>query len=337
MSAEQQEKVIGTHSGQFHCDEALACFMLRQTNEFKGAKVIRSRDPKVLDPLPILVDVGAQYVPEQHRYDHHQRGFFETFDDKHDIKLSSAGLVYKHFGREIIANVLQFPLDDPRISVIFPKLYDEFIKAIDAVDNGIEAYDLGEGVKPRYVAKTTLSHRVGYLQPAWNDPQPASLDDLFEEAVSLTGSEFLRALKFIALSWLPAREMVLEALQERHNIHGSGQVILLNNSCPWKEHLMILEKELGLIEPHQQILYALFADTAGSWRIQCVPKGSEGFENRKSLPEPWRGKRDEELSACTSVPGCIFIHASGFIGGAATKEAVLQLASLSLEAPSSYS
>jgi len=31
------EKVIGTHSGTFHCDEALAVFMLRQTDEFKDA------------------------------------------------------------------------------------------------------------------------------------------------------------------------------------------------------------------------------------------------------------------------------------------------------------
>ena len=38
-------KVIGTHSGTFHCDEALAVFMLRQTEQFKGADVVRSRDP----------------------------------------------------------------------------------------------------------------------------------------------------------------------------------------------------------------------------------------------------------------------------------------------------
>ena len=30
-------QVIGTHSGTFHCDEALAVFMLRQTAEFKDA------------------------------------------------------------------------------------------------------------------------------------------------------------------------------------------------------------------------------------------------------------------------------------------------------------
>ena len=31
------EKTIGTHNGTFHCDEALAVFLLRQTNTFRDA------------------------------------------------------------------------------------------------------------------------------------------------------------------------------------------------------------------------------------------------------------------------------------------------------------
>ena len=54
-------KTIGTHSGSFHADESLACYMLRQTKEFAGARVVRSRDPKVLADCEILVDVGAVY------------------------------------------------------------------------------------------------------------------------------------------------------------------------------------------------------------------------------------------------------------------------------------
>merc|ERR1712096_312212 len=88
-------KVIGTHSGSFHCDEALACYMLRQTEEFKDAPVVRSRDPAVLSGLACCCDVGGEYDPSKHRYDHHQRGFEETLDAQHGIKLSSAGLVYK--------------------------------------------------------------------------------------------------------------------------------------------------------------------------------------------------------------------------------------------------
>lgn len=56
-------------------------------------------------------------------------------------------------------------------------------------------------------------------------------------------------------------------------------------------------------------------ETAGNWRVQAVPVSPESFDSRKALPEQWRGLRDEELSTKSGIPGCIFIHASGFIGG----------------------
>lgn len=40
-------KKIGTHSGVFHCDEALACFMLKQLPEYVDADIVRSRDQEV--------------------------------------------------------------------------------------------------------------------------------------------------------------------------------------------------------------------------------------------------------------------------------------------------
>lgn len=53
---------------------------------------------------------------------------------------------------------------------------------------------------------------------------------------------------------------------------------------------------------------------------------------RLSLKEEWRGLRDEELSKISGIPGCIFVHASGFIGGNKTREGALQMALQSLKA-----
>ena len=36
--------------------------------------------------------------------------------------------------------------------------------------------------------------------------------------------------------------------------------------------------------------------------------------------------RDEELSELTGIPDCVFVHASGFIGGNKTYEGVLEMA-----------
>lgn len=78
---------IGTHDGIFHCDEVLACFLLKQLPTYAEAKIIRSRNDSVLKDCDIVVDVGAVFDSATHRYDHHQRGFNETMDSiKPDLK-----------------------------------------------------------------------------------------------------------------------------------------------------------------------------------------------------------------------------------------------------------
>jgi uncharacterized UPF0160 family protein len=62
------------------------------------------------------------------------------------------------------------------------------------------------------------------------------------------------------------------------------------------------------------------------WRVQAVTVEGSAFTNRLSLPEAWRGLRDQALEAISQIPGSRFVHAAGFIGGADTYEAALQMA-----------
>lgn len=327
MAAVSSNK-IGTHDGSFHCDEALACFLLQQTAEFKGAEIVRTRDPKLLDTLPIVVDVGAVYDPARHRYDHHQRGFAETLSASHTMKLSSAGLVYKHFGREVI-RALQPSLSDADLDTVYQKVYTSFVEALDGIDNGISQYP--SDVQPLYKSRTDLSARVGRLNPEWNEEGQVDMGARFLEAVALTGREFSDEVRFYVKSWLPARNIVREALGKRFEVHPSGQILRLDTFTLWKTHLLELEVELSLPAP---ILYVLYAEANSSkWRVQCVPESESSFESRKALPEPWRGVRDEALSSLSGIPGCIFVHASGFIGGAQSYDAALAMAVAGLEAP----
>ena len=64
---------IGTHDGTFHCDEVLACWMLKQLPQYKEAEIVRTRDPAKLSTCEIVVDVGAVYDADALRFDHHQR------------------------------------------------------------------------------------------------------------------------------------------------------------------------------------------------------------------------------------------------------------------------
>ena len=70
---------IGTHNGSFHCDEALGVALLRRTAACAGAKVVRSRNPEILDKCDVVIDVGAVYDPARNRFDHHQKEFTDVF------------------------------------------------------------------------------------------------------------------------------------------------------------------------------------------------------------------------------------------------------------------
>ncbi|KAK9818546.1 hypothetical protein WJX74_003760 [Apatococcus lobatus] len=318
---------IGTHSGTFHCDEALGCFLLNQTDTFEDASVVRSRDPQVLNELDIVIDVGGTYEPEKERYDHHQRGFTEVFGHGFNTKLSSAGLVYKHYGQEIIAKMIGKPKSDPDVETIYLAVYKNFVEAVDAVDNGINQWDTKEA--PRYLSKTSLSSRVGSLNPAWNEPQSSEiLDSKFREAMSLTGSEFHDCVQYLHKSWLPARDIVKMAVEQRQSVDPSGQIVKMTQFAPWKEHLHDLEQDLSISPPITYVLYE--DDREKKWRIQAVAISPTSFDSRKALPAEWRGLRDEELSKQAGIPDCVFVHASGFIGGNATEAGALLMAQKAL-------
>eukprot|EP01138_Halocafeteria_seosinensis_P013840 gb/GECG01014133.1/.p1 GENE.gb/GECG01014133.1/~~gb/GECG01014133.1/.p1 ORF type:complete len:198 (+),score=15.23 gb/GECG01014133.1/:1-594(+) len=92
---------ICTHHGKFHCDEALACAMLKLLPQFANIPIVRTRTPEIINDAHIVVDVGGEYDASRNRFDHHQPEFQGTMEN-YSIRLSSAGLVYKHFGKEVI-------------------------------------------------------------------------------------------------------------------------------------------------------------------------------------------------------------------------------------------
>ncbi|XP_031262773.1 UPF0160 protein-like [Pistacia vera] len=292
-------------------------------------QIIRTRDPKVLEGLDAVLDVGGVYDPSNDRYDHHQKGFEEVFGHGFNTKLSSAGLVYKHFGKEIIAKELQLDEAHPDVHRLFLAVYKNFMEAIDAIDNGINQYDTEK--PPRYVNNTHLSSRVGKLNLDWIEPDQSAEkeNEAFQRAMTLAGSEFLDSVRFYVKSWLPARSIVMECLAARYDFDPSGEIMVLKQFCPWKLHLFELEEEMK-IEP--LIKYVLYEDDRGKqWRVQAVGVSPDRFESRRPLPAQWRGLRDDELSKEAGIPDCVFVHMSGFIGGNKSYEGALAMACTALK------
>jgi uncharacterized UPF0160 family protein len=203
------------------------------------------------------VDVGAVYDPDNHRYDHHQRSFTGIMEG-FNTKLSSAGLVYKHFGRRIIENLLDNSGKNydakeraQLVDACYVKLYKDFMEHIDAIDNGVSVTESGE---PKYYISTTLSARVGHFNPAWNEPQSGEIQNSqFQKAVEMAGTEFLSHVEALFNSWWPARSIVQQALDERFSavtpacepiVSEDGKIIMFSQACPWKDHLFELEAQV---------------------------------------------------------------------------------------------
>lgn len=167
------------------------------------------------------------------------------------------------------------------------------------------------------------------MVPHWNEP---SNDDIlyqrFEKGLELVGHEFKDRVDYYGRVWWPARQLLQKAVDSRFHVHPSGHIMELEEQFPWKEHFFLLEKSTE-IKP--EIKFVIFKDSNGRWRVQAVPLSAHSFELRLPLKEEWRGLRDEELSKRSQIEGCVFVHSSGFIGGNATKEGVLQMAINTLE------
>lgn len=78
----------------------------------------------------------------------------------------------------------------------------------------------------------------------------------------------------LAKSWYPARSLVHAAFAARP----TPQYIVFDQFCPWKDHLFTLDTK-------EEVLYVVYPDEAGKWRMQAVPSSPDAFESRKALPE----------------------------------------------------
>ena len=185
--------------------------------------------------------------PPRRRYDHHQRTFTSTMDELgFKTKLSSAGLVYRHYGREVIHSVLKAAgeeVSEADAELLYKDMYKSFIEEVDGIDNGVNAFT-GE---KNYTVSTTLSGRVGSLNPAWNEESsPAKSCSQFRKAMALTLSEFCGKLEWKVRSVLPARAIVRDAVRKSVAVKSPGgkvfRIAVLKQYCPWKDALYDEEK-----------------------------------------------------------------------------------------------
>ena len=324
--------ITGVHSGVFHADEVLASLLIKFHPKYPKSCVIRTRNEKILNECDIVCDVGGIINPEKNRFDHHMSDFKEVFDEKNDkfkeIKLSSAGLIFKYLGKEILINILQknnlYEENKNHIDEMITLIYSSFIICVDAIDNGINAYP--SNITPKFIDSSNFSSRIARLNPEWYINN-VDVNLRFKQAWNIAEDELNFHIIKLAKSYFVAYDVVENSVKQ----FLGKEYFILEKFVPWKKILYDVEKKL---EIQGKILFVVSERDTQSDDKYCVStvQKSEGtFEFRKGLPKAWRGLRNEELEKVSGIKDMVFVHSSGFIGFMKNKEAALKALEIALK------
>ena len=292
-------KIFGTHSGNFHTDDVYAIAALSLL--YREYEIRRSRDPAVWSTCDFLVDVGGVYDHQACIYDHHFKGG-PVYDD--GLPLSSIGLVWRHYGEQICGS-----------EFIAKRICKSLIRNLDAHDNGINIWARRKG--SLQVRDVSISDIVSSMNP----PGLEGVDEVF-------GQEVVRARAVIKAQienqkhWLKCKTVVDTACE--YALKNNLQYMEVAENINWMEHLF---NQKGA----KSILY-VFYPSGGNWYSRTVPAKPGEFANKKSFPEAWAGKREDELSEIIGISDAVFCHHAAFICGAKSRQSIITMVKKAIEA-----
>lgn len=263
-----------THSGEFHADDVFAVAIL---SFLKEIKLTRTRDIEGVSNDTIIVDVGFEYDGKR-KFDHHQGLMIKR---KNGENFASAGLIWMHYGKEILEkNNSQFK------DKVFEVVDDELMSKIDAHDNG--------------EAESEISELISEFNPKLIN-ELSSYDSYFIEAVMLARKIIENKIKTVESKY---REY--EEIKKEMDITKGNTVFLKKYYPNWCEIVLEIDKK-------HKIDYCVYPYMNESVHIVCIPPNKrKKFEQRKPMPKEWAGLSGKELEQETGIKGTIFCHLKQF-------------------------
>ncbi|KAL0266179.1 UNVERIFIED_CONTAM: hypothetical protein PYX00_011896 [Menopon gallinae] len=274
-----------THSGRFHQDEVTATAILVRI--YPHAEVVRTRDPVEIETGDIVYDVGRVFDPARRRFDHHQRGFNETFSKKYHIKMSSAGLVFKYFCGEFL-QTYSFDTGDSMFDTLVDSIYSDFFLGIDGVDNG---YDFEGAYRVR-----GLSDLVSSFNPP-GDSDSSTQNRRFMECMNVVQTDLDNFMDHKLRFWLPKYRLARSSVEACE-----GKIIVCEEYIP-PAMVLDVESEFG-----KDIKFVVVSKVDEA-RVYAVPASRKGFGSKVPLREEWRGLEGDELAETSGIRDALFVHA----------------------------
>lgn len=312
--------LIITHNGPFHIDDVFSVAIL--TVVFPNYKLTRSRYHKIIATGDIVLDVGGIFSHKDRRYDHHQDGFTEVFDDTSTILLSSIGLIWKYYGKQFLHH--RFGIPDEHIEDLHPIIYKEIIQEIDAIDNGVTQYPDCEPVYNTFTFSGLIG-RMNNKNSSDNELQHKS----FMNAIKLVKTMMVDIRMTDAVrkhdEFLKCYAGVYNDIENRFNYDKTGTSVILTNRCGnFHDYLKKYEEDHPYKANENLIAFHIIKEKS-MWTIRTIRLTSvhTDFKLRKMLPP--QAVLDKKLSDPSKL---IFMHRGRFIAKTRDEKTAIEIIKL---------
>jgi uncharacterized UPF0160 family protein len=303
----KKRKKLVTHNGSFHVDDIFATATLLLLLEKRGekAKIIRTRDEKIIKSGDFVYDVGGIYDEKLNRFDHHQVG--GAGKRENGIEYSSFGLVWKKFGKELSGNDYD----------IWNLIDRELVAPIDASDNGIDL------ITPRIdkIVPCEIERMFLIYAPTWEEGQDQN-DKVFVKQAEKAKC-FMNRMIQVAKSDIKGKRILIDAYNQTED----KKIVIVDQALPRYLYQKVLS---DLSEPIYIVYKSEHSDT---WKVEAIRKNQNTMESRKLFPESWRGyfNGEDEFVKITGISDVLFCHRTGFLVTTKSKESAIKLAKIALE------
>lgn len=315
---------ILTHNGKFHIDDVGAVSLLSTYYSEKGMKVhiARSRNEDLISSADVVVDVGNVYDHDQKRYDHHQFKSNEkirnadnsnktvTFDDDCHVPMSSIGMIWKHYGKELLKMYMgskksfsTIASENDHIDKLHKEIYYKIVLELDSHDNG-----MGDNY-----SRLSLINIISCYNSFESEVEQMRR---FKEAATLFGQVFEIMLENIITKYISYSKDL--NIVKNLIVNVNKPYIVLNS------YISTIYKCLSELDPECKIKFIIIINNENS--ITVKTRGKKYNITTPIIPLLSETKAQDKLN-----DDLIFIHRNRFIGKVKTLNAAVCLVELSIE------
>lgn len=271
-----------TNGGVFNLASVFSTAILSKVID--DLKVYRSSEPYINPSQDVIIyDIGdGRYNPFPSKKDSVR---------ENNINYSSAGLIWKDFGHEIVKST-------PNPDWVWEFIDINLIMDIDS------SY--------MSTSSTCLSNLILTFNPNWDSNE--TNNEAFLKAVDFAKNILNNYLNY-ACSLCKAEKIVEEQIEKSEN-----SILILEKEMPWKNTLLNSENSKA-----QNILFAIYPDSSSkSFVFEEIPVSIDDIlTSRKSIPDDWKGLTPSTLYKKTGIQDALYCPPLGKTGHSKTLEGAI--------------